>query len=407
VALLLALTAWRLGLALLAGGLVASLLLVALLAPLRKRSREARETGWSALVASTRDFSTLVKGFFELRGSGLDRVVERRLMADARKVARAERRSMLLGGISGLLPALLAIALFATPHEWLAPWLGARLGEVGVLAAAGVGLTLAATSALDAVTRNAPLRKDLGDYLGVQLGWLIGVRSEPPRPEVDAAPPIRSIELAQLSVRHTGAAESTPSKLDLSLTSGGVALVGPNGSGKTTALLAALGLVEPAEGSVNVNGHSVSESEWESIRKRCAVVPQRPHLVPDESIRFHMSGFGCEALSDADLERALEPMDVLDRLSDRATRAGVSIGELRFAALSGGEQRRILLAASALRRADLLLFDEPEAGLDEAGRKLACDLFERLSRDHLVLVTAHDPNVIPAAFARVVIHRGG
>jgi ABC-type transport system involved in cytochrome bd biosynthesis fused ATPase/permease subunit len=406
VALLLALTAWRLGFALLAAGLLGSVALLMMLAPLRRRSREARETGWSALVGSTKSFTTLVKGAFELRGSGLDHAVEQRFMRHAQGVARAERRSMLLGGVSGLLPALLAIALFATPVEWMAPWLGARLGEVGVLAAAGINLTLSATSALDAVTRNAPLRRDLGIFLGETLGWRIDARLPSARMDIAAGPRITSLELAQISVRYAGADIATPSDLDLSLSHGGVALVGPNGSGKTSALLVALGLME-SQGSVKINGKLVNATEWPALRKRCAVVPQRPHIVPDETIRFHMSGYGTAALSDTDLERALEPMAVVDRLRERAGRAKVALGELQFSALSGGEQRRILLAASALRPADLLLFDEPEAGLDESGRALARDLFEHLSKDRLVLLAAHDPTVIPASFARVVVHRAG
>ncbi len=406
VAVLLAITAWRLGFLLLGLGLGASVLLLLVLAPMRKRSREARESGWNALVLSTKDFTTLIKGAFELRGSGLDRAVELRFLRDAHNVATAERRSLVLGGLTGLLPTLLALALLTLPIGWIEPWLGARLGEVGVLAAAGVTLTLSATSALDAVTRNAPLRRDLGDFLAEPLGWLIDVRSETARAEVEAGPPITSLELTNVSVRYDGAQVATPARLDLSLASGGVALVGPNGSGKTTALLAALGLVEASSGSVKVNGSVPSITEWERVRKRCAVVPQRPHLVPDETIRFHMSGFACEALGDAELERTLASMGLIDRLRDRAERAAVPIGELAFAALSGGEQRRILLAASASRPADLLLFDEPEAGLDDAGRELARDLFERLAKDRLVLLSAHDPSVIPASFARVVIHRG-
>ncbi len=406
VGLLLALTAWRLGFAFLGAGLAASLLLLVILAPLRRRSREARETGWNAFVASTKELSSLMKGAFELRGCGLEHTVEQRLMREARAVAAAESRSMLLGGVAGLLPAFLAIALFALPGAWVQPWLGVRLGEVGVLGAAGVGLVLAATGALDAVTRNAPLRKDLGDFLGAPLGWLIDARTDTPRSDVEPGPPISSLVFDDLSVHHLGARVATPQRLSLALRSGGVALIGANGSGKTTAMMAALGFVEPSSGSVSINGTKPTEHEWDAFRKRCAVVPQRPHLVPDETIRFHMSGFGSEALSDSDLERTLEPMGLLDRLRERATRAGVSLGDLPFAALSGGEQRRILLAASTLRPADLLLFDEPEAGLDDAGRALARDLFERISKDRLVLLAAHDPSVIPAGFARVVIHRG-
>jgi len=403
LALLLALTAARLGFLLLGLGLGSALLLVALLAPLRKLSRQAREAGWDALVGSTKLFGTLLGGSFELRGSGLDRAVEQRFLKQALDVARSERKSLLLGGVSGLLPAFLGAALLGLPREWVAPFLGARLGEVGVLAAAGVGLTLSATGALDAVTRNAPLRHDLGQFLGTRLGWFIEIEPAPARASLKAGRTIAALRFDQVSVRYDGAQISTPNALSFSLTKGGVALLGPNGAGKTSALLAALGLVELAAGSIELNGASVSASEWETFRKRCWVVPQRPHIVPDETIRFHMSGFGCETLADSDLERVLEPMGLLERLGRRAERAKVAIGELPFGALSGGEQRRILLAASWLRTADLVIFDEPEASIDESGRAELRDLFERMAKDRLVLIAVHDPSVVPDDFARVSV----
>lgn len=406
VGLLLALTAARLGPLLLGLGLAAALLLVLVLAPLRRRSREAREGGWNALVSSTKDFSILVKGAFELRGAGLERAIERRFLKDVGDVAVAEQRSMLLGGISGLLPAFLGIALLTLPRAWLDPWLGARLGEVGVLAAAGVGITLAATSALDAVTRNAPLRRDLGRFLDEELGWLIDVQPGASPGVGEPGRPITSIAFDQVSIRYEGALATTPTTLTFSLASGGIALIGENGVGKTTALMAALGLIEPSSGSVSINGAAATPAAWDALRKRCFIVPQRPYVVPDETIRFHMSGFGSQTLSDSDLERALEPMALLERLRSRATRAKVLVGDLPFSTLSGGEQRRILLSVSTLRAVDFFLFDEPEAGLDAAGRHAVRDLFERLSKDRLVLLSAHDPSVIPDGFARVVIHRG-
>ena len=405
LAILLALTAARLGFALLALGVVSAAALVALLSPIRKLARSARAAAWDGTIHSTKTFTTLLRGSFEVRGAGLERQVERLFLEQGDGVARGERRGMLLGGVSGILPAVLGLVLLGFPRDWVEPFLGTRLGEVGVLGAAGVALALSATGALDAVTRNGPLRADLGRFFETKLGWLIDLDVQIVSPAAAGDTRIRSLSFHDVSVRYEGARVSTPNALSFELSRGGVALLGPNGAGKTSALYAALGLVETS-GEVRVNEKKPDSDDWLALHRRCWVVPQRPHVVPDETIRFHMSAFGCEEITEEDLDRAVEMVGLRERLDARAARAKVPIGDLSFGALSGGEQRRILLAAASLRDADLLLFDEPESSLDEGGRHELRGLFERLAKDRLVLLAAHDASVIPDHFARVVVDRG-
>jgi iron complex transport system ATP-binding protein len=139
-----------------------------------------------------------------------------------------------------------------------------------------------------------------------------------------------------------------------------LALIGPNGAGKSSLLKALAGLV-PCSGSVEVEGVEVSSLEPRARARAIAYVPQqtslRAHLSVREVVlqgRFAHQPF------------RLRPPPAQEPIVERALRAtGVAALAARsFVHLSGGEQRRVLLARAIATEARVLLLDEPTAGLD-------------------------------------------
>jgi ABC-type Mn2+/Zn2+ transport system ATPase subunit len=157
-----------------------------------------------------------------------------------------------------------------------------------------------------------------------------------------------------------------------------VALLGPNGAGKSTLLEAAVGLVSPRSGSVQISA------------RRVALVPQHLDIGP---------AFPATA---RDVVRMGRYADVgwvrrfgaRDReLVDEALEAlGVSkVAGRRFADLSGGQRQRVLLAQAVAQDADLLLLDEPLAGIDAPTREAVAALLERWHGEaRTVVVATHD-----------------
>ncbi|NUP07086.1 MAG: ATP-binding cassette domain-containing protein [Polyangiaceae bacterium] len=384
------------------GALVAVALLVAF-APARRAAQRARERGWRSHMRTAKLLDTLIFGSAELRASGRATAMGRKLAAEGNIVATAERSGVRLGAITAVIPAVLAAALLALPSSWLGELFGSRSGEVAVLAGVGLSYGLTLVSAAEAITRSAPVRATLNGFIGEDGGPDVapmGTQRADSNGSDDGAEPITNLELAAVSVRYEGATTDTPQGLSFSLDRGGLALVGPNGAGKTTALLAAIGLVPIRAGSVRLNGSEAVGPSWERLRRRAILIAQRPHVVPDEDVAWHVGLFGTAPVDGDKLAKALDRVG-LAGLRSRAEAQQRSVSALPMGELSGGEQRRVALARALVHEVDLVLVDEPEAGLDHDGRLLVGKLLHELAQVRLVLVVAHDTAVVPPSFARV------
>jgi ABC-type Mn2+/Zn2+ transport system ATPase subunit len=170
-----------------------------------------------------------------------------------------------------------------------------------------------------------------------------------------------------------------------------VALLGPNGAGKTTLFRAAIGLVKPASGSIELgdrrNGGSSASRPGPP---RVAFVPQRLEIEPSFPVTVRdvvrMGRYG--------------ELGLLGRFGDRDRElvegaiAGLEISHLadrRFGDLSGGERQRALLAQAAAQDAEILLLDEPFTGLDAPTRAtLKAKLEGWRSDGRTVVVATHD-----------------
>ena len=164
------------------------------------------------------------------------------------------------------------------------------------------------------------------------------------------------------------------------------ALLGPNGAGKTTALRIASAQMRPSRGRASVLGGRLGAVSMPELRRRIGVVEPAlgRRFYPVQTAREVVaSGFAGTILpeEDADLARA-------DVLLD-----GVGAGALarrQFASCSEGERARILLVRALATEAELLVLDEPAAGLDVPGRELLLRAFDDAvaSREALTTITA-------------------
>lgn len=167
-------------------------------------------------------------------------------------------------------------------------------------------------------------------------------------------------------------------------------LTGPNGSGKSTLLRLLLGLRVPGEGVVSVGGRPLLELDLPSLRRRVALLPQRPYLgQPYHSVREAMRLL-CPDADDEAIRRALARTGVLDALHAR----GEAPLDVRVGELSAGQRQRVALARVLLQDAKLVLLDEPDANLDRRGIELVvATIAELTARGAMVAVAAHTPEL--------------
>lgn len=165
-------------------------------------------------------------------------------------------------------------------------------------------------------------------------------------------------------------------------------LVGPSGSGKTTAVRLVLGLLEPQAGELSVLGTTPSKfttSDRESIGYLPQLSVLDPNLSIEHNLHFVASLYGMpwraswlpgkrRRASRERFQQALESVGLQDK---RRTRLGSA---------SGGEQRRLALAAAMIHDPTLLVLDEPTAGIDPMLRQSLWQQFERLRDDGRTLL---------------------
>ena len=177
------------------------------------------------------------------------------------------------------------------------------------------------------------------------------------------------------------------------------ALVGPNGSGKSTLVKIALGLLRPSSGSVSLFGAASTDP---LARSRIGYVPQRPFLSRDfpATVREVVASGGTgrrwwRSTPGGQIDDALGVVEMGDLVHAR-------IGEL-----SGGQQQRVFIAKALVRRPDLLVLDEPVAGVDVEQQARFSSTLGRLrdERGVAILLVSHDLAAVEDRLDRVIVIR--
>jgi ABC-2 type transport system ATP-binding protein len=176
--------------------------------------------------------------------------------------------------------------------------------------------------------------------------------------------------------------------------------LGANGSGKSTTMKLATGLIEPTSGEILFAGRPIQEDPM-TYRQRIGYVPEEPHLYT------HLSGLEylvmVAQLRDMDRNSANHRIHELLRLfgmhGDR---------EVAISSYSKGMRQKILLIAALMHNPDLILLDEPFSGLDVGSSLILRSLIKELAaRGKIVLFSSHELETVERVCSHIVIlHRG-
>ncbi|MEU4810925.1 ABC transporter ATP-binding protein [Nocardia fluminea] len=217
------------------------------------------------------------------------------------------------------------------------------------------------------------------------------------------------IDFSDVTIRRSGRTLVGPVSWQVELDERWVVL-GPNGAGKTSLLRMAAAELHPTSGNANLLGETIGRVDVSELRPRIglssAAVASR--IPVDEKVSdlvvsagYAVLGRWRERYEDIDTERAVDMLETLgaEHLSDRT-----------YGTLSEGERKRVLIARALMTDPELLLLDEPAAGLDLGGREELVERLGDLAADAdapaMVLVT-HHVEEIPPGFTHALLLKEG
>jgi gliding motility-associated transport system ATP-binding protein len=175
--------------------------------------------------------------------------------------------------------------------------------------------------------------------------------------------------------------------------------LGPNGAGKTTTMRILTCYLPPTEGTARVAGHDVFEAPLE-VKKRIGYIPETPPLYPDMRVQEFLE-FCARIKGVASKDRATKVGDAMEKCRVTDVR-----GKL-ISKLSKGYRQRVGLAQAILNNPEVLILDEPTAGLDPKQIIETRELIKSLGGDHTIILSTHILPEVSMTCGRVVIINKG
>ena len=181
------------------------------------------------------------------------------------------------------------------------------------------------------------------------------------------------------------------------------ALVGESGGGKSTIFRILFRFYNAERGSIQIDGHDVTDVTIDSFRRHIGVVPQDTVLF-NESIMYNLK-YARPGASDEEVYTACKAASIHEKILTFPDGYNSRVGE-RGLKLSGGEKQRVAIARTILKDPRIILLDEATAALDSETEQNIQDALNKLSQGRTTLVIAHRLSTVTTADQILVLHAG-
>ena len=199
----------------------------------------------------------------------------------------------------------------------------------------------------------------------------------------------QQISLKQISFRYSRQAPWVLRNLDLIIAKGSrIGFIGVTGSGKSTLLDIIMGLLEPTEGTIEIDGQPITLGNHREWQSHIAHVPQAIFLADstiEENIAF---GVSKEKIDPKRVRSAAKEAQMADIIESWPNKYDTFVGE-RGVRLSGGQRQRIGIARALYKQVDVIIFDEATSSLDNQTENAVMNAIDSLNKDLTILIIAH------------------
>lgn len=215
------------------------------------------------------------------------------------------------------------------------------------------------------------------------------------------------ISLNDLSFRYTPDGPWVLRHVDLSIPKGSrIGFIGATGSGKSTLLDIVMGLLEPVNGILAIDGIPVNMSNHRQWQAHISHVPQAIFLA-DTSIEENIAfGVSKKEIDHERVKQAAQQAQIADIIESWPKKYQTFVGE-RGIRLSGGQRQRIGIARALYKQADVIIFDEATSALDSQTEAAVMESIESLQKELTVLIIAHRLTTLKDCDVIVELDKGG
>jgi len=227
------------------------------------------------------------------------------------------------------------------------------------------------------------------------------------QPPTQALPFHHNINLKHLGFRYTPQTPYVLRQLDLTIPKGSrIGFIGTTGSGKSTLLDIVMGLLQPTDGFLEVDGLTITPNNNRAWQSHIAHVPQAIFLADstiEENIAF---GVPKDQINHQRVREAAQQAQIADIIETWPKQYQTFVGE-RGIRLSGGQRQRIGIARALYKQADVIIFDEATSALDNETEEAVMQAIESLSQDLTLLIIAHRVTTLKNCTQIVELGGGG
>lgn len=227
------------------------------------------------------------------------------------------------------------------------------------------------------------------------------------QPVASPLPFQNSISLKQLTFRYSPQTPYVLKQINLTIAKGSrVGFIGATGSGKSTLLDIVMGLLQPTDGTLAIDGQAITLANNRGWQAHIAHVPQAIFLADstiEENIAF---GVPKNKIDNERVRKAAKQAQIADSIESWPEQYQTFVGE-RGIRLSGGQRQRIGIARALYKQADVIIFDEATSALDSETEQAVMQAIEGLSKDLTLLIIAHRVTTLKNCTQIVTLGGGG